>query len=130
MIVANPPHWYNVYPQGTSKGDDEAKFFKVLARNLQYKWRSTSAIAKESGLSKQRCEEIVSKYTKLGVVIPSEKNENAWAYWERVPKTVAAALDQRSIGQKDKDRRIEAFGDDDEETLGDMGLCDGNDEDE
>jgi len=129
MIVANPPHWYNVYPQGTKKGDDEAKFFKVLARNPQYKWRSTSAIAKESGLSKQRCEEIVSKYTKLGVIIPSKKNENSWAYWERVPKTLAAALDDRSIGQKDKDSRIDAFGGEDDDSYVDMGLCEDDDDD-
>lgn len=126
MIVANPPHWYNVYPQGTKKGDDEAKFFKVLARNPQYKWRSTSAIAKESGLSKQRCEEIVSKYVKLGVVIKSAKNENSWAYWERVPKTLAAHLDDRSIGQRDKDARIDSFGE--EEDYVDMALCEDDDD--
>ena len=113
MIVANPPHWYNVYPQGTKQGDEEAKFFKVLARDPQYKWRSTSAIAKESGLSKQRTEEIIAKYSKMGVVIASKKNENSWAYWERVPKTLAAALDNRSIGQRDKDSRVDAFDDED-----------------
>jgi hypothetical protein len=130
MIVANPPHWYNVYPQGTKKGDEEAKFFKVLARDPKYKWRSTSAIAKEAGLSKQRTEEIVSKYIKLGVIIPSKKNENSWAYWERVPKTLAAALDNRSIGQKDKDARIDSFGDEDEDAqYVDMGLCEDDDDD-
>ena len=125
MIVAKPPHWYNVYPQGTKKGDEEAKFFKVLARNPQYKWRSTSAIAKEAKLSKQRCEEIISKYVKVGVVIQSKKNETNWAYWERVPKTLSDALDDRSIGQRDKDDRIDAFGDDDDDkACVDTSLCD------
>lgn len=131
MIVANPPHWYNIYPQGTKAGDEEAKFFKVLARNPKYKWRSTSAIAKEAGLSKKRTEEIVSKYAKIGVVIPSKKNEGTWAYWERVPKTLAQALDNRSIGQRNKDDRIDAFGDDDEncESDCDVALCDDEEED-
>ena len=115
MIVANPPNWYDVYPQGTKRGDEEAKFFKVLARDPQYKWRSTSAIAKEAGITKQRCEEIISKYVKIGVVIGSKKNENNWAYWERVPKTLAAALDRRSIGQRDKDSRIKSFSDEDDD---------------
>ena len=129
MIVANPPHWYDVYPQGTKEGDEESKFFKCLARNPQYKWRSTSAIAKESGLSKKRCEEIISKYSKFGVVIASKKNQNNWAYWERVPKTIAKALDDRSIGQRDKDSRVSDHMEDDTDADCDVDLFDDEEDD-
>lgn len=115
MSLKRPPKWYEVYPKGTSEGDEEVKFFKALARNPLYKWRTTSAIAKESGLSKKRTEEIISKYVKLGVVVASKKNENNWAYWESVPKTVENRLNKKSIAQKDKDARVKGYDDD--------GLC-------
>lgn len=121
-LTMQPSKWYDVYPQGTREGDEEAKFFKVLARDPQYKWRSTSAIAKGAGLSKARTEEIIQKYVKLGIVIPSQKNENSWAYWERVPKSVAAMMDNRSIGQKDKDARISSWDDEDLADAMDAGL--------
>ena len=52
-----PPKWHNIY-----SGSDEAKFFRVLARNPKFDWRSTGAIAKEAGLTKDKVEEILLKY--------------------------------------------------------------------
>lgn len=131
MMVVNPPHWYDVYPQGTKEGDEEAKFFKVLARDPQYKWRSTSAIASGAGLSKKRTEEIISKYVKKGLILQSTKNESNWAYWERVPKSLATRLDDRSIGQKDKDSRVDAFSDSDGDSDidCDIDICEEEDDD-
>jgi hypothetical protein len=100
-----PPHWYNVY-----KGDDEAKFFRCLTRVAKYKWRSTSALSAESGLDKDRVEEIILKYfydgkNPVGMILQSTTNEDHWGYWEQAkdmlvdePKTIAAT---------DKNKRID-----------------------
>lgn len=99
-----PPRWTNTYPHGTKEGDEELKFFIALARNPKYQWRSTSAIAKESGLDKVRVEEIINKYYKKGMVFQNPKNEDQWGYWERVPEMLPKM--QKSISQKDQDDRI------------------------
>ena len=55
------PKWTDVYPQGCKAGDEEQDFFIALARNPKWQWRSVAAIAKESGLSKERVEELLNK---------------------------------------------------------------------
>ena len=100
-----PPQWYNVY-----KGNDEAKFFRSLNRDKKYKWRSTSALANESGLSKTRVEEIVLKYlydgkNPIGMVIQSPTNEDHWSYWENTPELLKKIPD--SISVEDKNNRID-----------------------
>jgi hypothetical protein len=102
--MTKPKKWTEIYPVGTNEGDEESKFFKALARRKEYQWRSTAAIAKESGLSKQRVEEIVNKYLKKGVVFQSPKREDHWGYWERVPEMLNQ--DKKSIAQTDKDARV------------------------
>lgn len=99
-----PPQWYNVY-----EGNDEANFFRCLGRIEKYKWRSTSALATETGLTKSRVEEIVLKYlydgrNPLGMVMQSPTNEDHWGYWERVPELLKDIPD--SISKADKDQRI------------------------
>ena len=106
----NPPKWVNVYPQGTKEGDEEQLVFISLARNPKYEWRSVATIAKESGLSKERVEEILAKYYKKGMVFQSNKNEDLWAYWERVPQLVYD--DQGSVSDKDKKNRVDEALDD------------------
>jgi len=101
--MANPKKWVNVYPQGTLEGNEEQQFFIALGRNPKYKWRSVSAIAKESGLSEKRVEEIISKYYSKGMVFQNPKNEDQWGYWERVPEMV---VNKKSISQTDKQSRI------------------------
>ena len=99
-----PPRWTNTYPHGTKEGDEELKFFIALARNPKYQWRSTSAIAKEAGITKERVEEIINKYYKKGMVFQNPRNEDQWGYWERVPEMLPKM--QKSISQKDQDDRI------------------------
>lgn len=99
-----PKKWTEVYPVGTSEGNEESKFFRYLARNQRYEWRSTAALAKESGLSKKRVEEIVEKYYKLGMIFQHPKNEDHWAYWERVPEMLKDQY--KPVFEKDKDERI------------------------
>ena len=104
MAKIKPKKWTEVYPQGTLEGDEEARFFKSLARNPKYDWRSTAAIAKESGLGQRRVEEIISKYLKKNMVFQSPSNEDHWGYWERVPHMLPE--EYRSASDADKDKRI------------------------
>ena len=99
-----PKKWTEVYPIGTKEGDEESKFFKALARNPKYDWRSTAAISKESDLSKKRVEEIIQKYYKLGLIFQNPKNEDNWGYWERVPHMLPDI--KESISDNDKNKRI------------------------
>jgi hypothetical protein len=113
-----PKKWADIYPVGTPEGDEEAKFFKTLARNPKYEWRSTAALIKESGLNKKRVDEIISKYHKLGLIFQSPKNEDHWGYWERVPDMLPD-VDQ-SLAKKDQNSRIDkALKDCEEKDLGD-----------
>ena len=105
MSKKNPKKWHEVYAQGTSAGNDESKFFKAIARNPRWEWRSVTAISKESGLSEERVEEIIQKYYKLGLLFNNPKNEEHWGYWERVPEMLDS--DDRSIADQDKDHRID-----------------------
>lgn len=102
--MQKPKKWTEVYPQGTKEGDEEQKMFIALARHPKYEWRSISALAKASGLSEKRVEEILAKYHKFGMVFQSPSNEENWGYWERVPQMLNA--DKRSIPAKDQDKRI------------------------
>ena len=100
-----PKRWTDVYPQGTAEGNEEQKAFIALARHPEYEWRSVAAVAKESGLSKQRVEEILQKYYKKGMVFQSPKNEDLWGYWERVPDMLKD--DGGSITEKDHEERVD-----------------------
>lgn len=104
MTKIRPKRWTDAYPHGTPEGDEEARFFKSLARHPKYEWRSTAALAKESGLTKKRVEEIVGKYLKLNMVFQNPNNEDEWGYWERVPQM----LPERyvSASDADKEKRI------------------------
>lgn len=99
-MKASLPKWHQVY-----QGDEESKFFIALVRHAKYEWRSTQALAKESGLSVRRVEEIINKYLKTGIIIQSTKNEDMWAYWERVPQLVPNI--GKSIAQQDQGSRID-----------------------
>lgn len=99
-----PRKWTEVYPQGTKEGDEEQDFFIALARNGKWQWRSTAAVAKESGLSKERVDEILNKYWKKGMVFQNPKNEDQWGYWERVPEMLPEEI--VSITEKDHNDRM------------------------
>ena len=104
MAKIKPRKWTDVYPQGTPEGDEEARFFRSLARHPKYDWRSTAAIAKESGLGQKRVEQIIAKYLKRNMVFQSPSNEEHWGYWERVPHMIPN--EYMSASDSDKDRRI------------------------
>jgi len=105
MSKIKPKKWTEVYPVGSKEGDEEARFFRVLARNPKYEWRSTSALSKEANLNKNRVEEILSKYFKLGMIFQNPKNEDQWGYWERLQHLLPEK--QKSVCNNDKDERIE-----------------------
>lgn len=99
-----PKKWTEVYEFGTQKGNEESRFFLALSRNPKYEWRSVAAIAKESRLTKEKVEIIITKYYKLGLVYQNPDDEDHWAYWERVPHLLPDI--EKSISDKDKNNRI------------------------
>lgn len=100
-----PRKWIDVYPQGTTEGDEEQKFFIALARS-KWDWRSVGMLAKETGLTKERVEEIIQKYynMKPPMVIQSPSNEDNWGYWERVAPD---GENTPTITEQDQDDRID-----------------------
>jgi hypothetical protein len=103
-----PKKWTEIYPYGTKEGDEEAKVFRALARHAKFDYRSTGAIVKATGLSRERVEEIIDKYhNKITppLIYPHSTNEDHWGYWERCPEVLKA--DKRGISDKDKDNRID-----------------------
>ena len=108
MSKKKPPKWTEVYPQGTKSGDEEQKVFISLARS-KWNWRSVAHVAAEAGLTKERVEQILNKYYKKGMVFPNPANADQWGYWERVPHMLQD--DDRTIAQKDQDKRIDASAD-------------------
>ena len=100
------PKWVDKVITGTKEGDEEYIFFIALARHPEYAWRSVSAIAKESGLSQERVEEILVKYVKKHMIIAHATNPNHWGYWERVPKDQLPTITS-SISNKDKKDRVD-----------------------
>jgi hypothetical protein len=103
-----PKKWTEVYPYGTKQGDEEAKVFRALARHPKFDYRSTGAISKDTGLSKERVEEIIDKYVnkvKPPLIYPHSTNEDHWGYWERCPDVLKK--DKRNTSDKDKDNRID-----------------------
>lgn len=104
MSKIRPKKWTDVYPVGTNEGDEEARLFKSLARHPKYEWRSVAALAKESGLSKERVEQILSKYFKMKMVYQNPSNEDHWGYWERILNMLPD--EHVSIADEDKNKRI------------------------
>lgn len=107
--MQKPKKWYDIYPYGTKEGDEEAAFFKSIART-KYDWRSTGAIVKESGLSRERVEEIIDKYSsqiKPPLVYAHPSNDDHWGYWERDKVKELLQTDDRDITKKDKDNRVD-----------------------
>lgn len=102
--MKNPPNWYDIYPQGTKEGEEELKVFTALARNSKWTWRSISAIAKETGFSKERIEEILYKYYKKGIIFQNPKNEDQWGYWQNVPEMFNKV--KKSIVDEDLENRM------------------------
>lgn len=99
--------WVNAVNPNTKEGAEEYAFFISLARHAEYAWRSISAMAKETGLTQERIEEIINKFYKKNMVIPHPTNSSHWGYWERVPKNDLPALTSLSVSDKDKKDRID-----------------------
>lgn len=99
--------WWQIY-----SNDDEKRFFvgkdgkSGLVRNQEYEWRSTEALARESGLSKARTEQLIDKYHKAGLVIQHSKDPEKWGYWEKVAPHLANQT-KKSVADEDKDKRID-----------------------
>jgi hypothetical protein len=107
MAKATPKKWTEVYPYGTQGGDEEASFFKAIARR-KMDFSSTAQIVKATGLSQQRVEEIIDKYVnkvKPALIYAHPTQEDHWGYWERCPDRLEE--EKRDIARKDKDLRVD-----------------------
>jgi hypothetical protein len=102
--MKKPPHWFDVYPQNTKEGDEEAKIFTALARNNKWDWRSVSALAKETGLDKKRIEEILYKYMKKNMIFQNPKNDEQFGYWSNLPDMIGDS--PKSIKDEDLKNRL------------------------
>lgn len=74
--------WYNIYPKGTPEGEIEEKIFKALTRSKKWKFRSISGMSKELKIKEEIIEEIVLKYSELGIMVQNPQNDLQWGYWE------------------------------------------------
>ncbi len=97
--------WHEVY-----SNSDEQKFFigkdgkSGLVRS-QYDFRSVAALAKEAGLTKDRTEQIIDKFVKMGVVIVSPNKEDHYGYWQRVSPNLGSAV-ALSVSAADQGERV------------------------
>ena len=98
--------WTELYQHGTKEGEEEQKLFIALSRHPKWQWRSVSALAKESGLSKIRVEEILYKYWKMKIVYQNASQSEQWAYWERIPNIVQKTQDQSLVDIDKKSRLV------------------------
>jgi hypothetical protein len=106
--MSKPKKWPEVYPHGTKEGDEEAKFFKALARHHKFQYRSIAALQQSTGLPRERIEEMIDKYTNRydpPLIYPHPTNEDHWGYWERCQDQLKT--DKRNISQKDQDGRVD-----------------------
>ena len=105
--MQKPKKWYEVYPYGTKEGDEEAKVFRALSRHPKFDYRSTGAIIKATGISRERIEEVIDKYINFNppLIFAHPTNEEHWGYWERCPDRIQD--DDRDISEKDKEARID-----------------------
>lgn len=97
--------WTECYPCGTKEGDEEFAFFVSIARNQKYIWRSTSGLSKDTGLTKERVEEIIAKYFKKNIIYQHPKNDDNWGYWERIPVEMLPK-EYQSLVSKDQKQRM------------------------
>lgn len=101
--------WHEVY-----SGQDERDFFvgkngtSGLVRS-PYDYRSAKALAKESGLSEERVEQIINKYLKLSIIIQSDSKDDHYGYWLRVAPHLGSTTHQ-TITQADQNDRMKKAG--------------------
>ena len=101
------PKWWQVY-----SNDEEKKLFvgkdgaSGLCRKTSYDWRSTDLLAKESGLTKIRVEEILDKYHKIGIVLQHKTDPEKWGYWENVAPSLGKGT-PAGVVKQDQDKRVE-----------------------
>lgn len=105
--MSRPKKWHEVY-----KNNEERAFFigkdgkSGLVRS-SYQYRSVSALAKESGLTKDRVEQIVNKFLTAGIVFQNENHDDQYGYWERVNPNFQLG-GSKTIVAKDQDEQVKA----------------------
>lgn len=89
--VKLPEKWHKVYRTDEEKcvfvgKDGNSGLIRATDKitGKRFEWRSTDALARESGLSKKRVEEILEYYCNKKVVRQHSKDPEKWGYWEVV----------------------------------------------
>jgi hypothetical protein len=89
--VKMPEKWHKVYRSDEEKcvfvgKDGNSGLIRATDKTTgkRFEWRSTDALARESGLSKKRVEEILEYYCNKKVVRQHSKDPEKWGYWEVV----------------------------------------------
>ena len=98
--------WTDLVAQGTKEGAEEQLFFVRLTRHPKYTYRSVADLQESTSLPEERILEILKKYSKLGMIMLSPKND-MYGYWERVKEDYPEYFEKElSLSQKDKRNRI------------------------
>ncbi len=90
QTIEKPAKWWAAYRNDEEKcvfvgKDGQSGLIRARDKDgKHYDWRSTDALARESGLSKKRVEEILDHWCKKGVVRQHSKDPEKWGYWENV----------------------------------------------
>jgi hypothetical protein len=89
--IKMPEKWHKVYRSDEEKcvfvgKDGNSGLIRATDKTTgkRFEWRSTDALARESGLSKKRVEEILEYYCNKKVVRQHSKDPEKWGYWEVV----------------------------------------------
>lgn len=105
--MSRPKKWHEVY-----KGNEERAFFvgkdgkSGLVRS-SFNYRSVSALAKESGLTKERVEQLVNKFMASGLIFQNDNHDDQYGYWERVNPNFNTG-GAKTVAAKDQDERVKA----------------------
>lgn len=110
--MTTPKKWHESYRNDAEKcvfvGKDGCSGLiraKDKTTGKPYEWRTTDSLARESGLSKKRVEEILEYWTNKKVVRQHSKDPEKWGYWE----IVGEEKSDPDVVAKDHENRIDKF---------------------
>jgi len=110
IAVIAPDKWHKIYRTDEEKcvfvgKDGQSGLIRAVDKTTgkRFEWRSTDALARESGLSKKRVEEILEYYCNKKIVRQHSKDPEKWGYWE----VVGPEKEDPDVVAKDHESRIE-----------------------
>jgi hypothetical protein len=108
-MAAAKQKWWQVY-----SNDEEKRVFvgkdgnSGLIRSPEgYKWRTLERLASESGLTKVKCEAILNKYLKAGLIVQNDSGDK-FGYWELVAPHLGKPAPSGPVQSDQKNRMDKA----------------------